>query len=69
MTSQVDWQVWAGRICLVTVATLGLSGMYFENVRFIPIAAGFGILALVCYLVRPTVQAPPFRGSGQHPAL
>ena len=45
-------QVWAGRLCLATVAILVWAGLYFENVRFAPSAAGFAVLAGVCYAMR-----------------
>jgi hypothetical protein len=47
-------QVWAGRLCLATVALLAWAGLYFENIRFVPSAAGFAILAAVCYATRRT---------------
>ena len=47
-------QVWAGRLCLATVAILAWAGLYFENVRFAPTAAGFAILAGLCYATRRT---------------
>lgn len=42
-------QVWAGRTCLAVVAVLAWAGLYYENIRFLPSAAGFAILAAVCY--------------------
>ena len=48
------FQIWAGRLCLATVAVLVWAGLYFENVRFAPAAAGFAILAGVCYGTRRT---------------
>ena len=59
MDSSVGFQVWAARLCLATVVILAWAGMYFENIRFIAPAAGFLILAVVCYLHRPA--ATPVR--------
>ena len=50
MESGVGFQVWAARLCLATVVVLAWAGMYFENFRFIVPAAGFLILAMVCYV-------------------
>jgi hypothetical protein len=57
-------------MCLVLVGALAMMGYYFGNVRFLPIVAGFAILAGVCYSGR--VHSHPtrtLRDSGQHPAL
>jgi hypothetical protein len=60
----------AGKICLLLVAVLGMMGYYFANVRFLPVMAGFAILAGVCYFNRGESAAPrPLRDSGQHPTL
>jgi hypothetical protein len=63
-------QRWAGRLCLLLVATFGVLSYHWANVRFLPIIAGFAILAAVCYAPR---TAPPeartLRHSGQHPAI
>jgi hypothetical protein len=70
MGSSVGLQVWAARLCLAAVVVLAWAGMYFENIRFIAPAAGFLILAVVCYVHRST--AAPIRRvshSGQWPAL
>jgi len=65
-----DLQRWAGRICLLLVGALGMMGYHFANVRFLPVMAGFAILAGVFYSVR---HAPnpirSLRDSGNHPAL
>ncbi len=63
-------QRWAGRICLSLVGALAIMGYYFANVRFLPLVAGFAILAGVCYN-RRAVPAPvrPLRDSGHHPVL
>ena len=53
MESSVGLQIWAARLCLAMVAVLAWAGMYFENIRFIAPAAGFLILAVVCYVHRP----------------
>ena len=61
---------WAGRICLLLVATFGMLGFHYANVRFIPMMAGFAILAAVCYAPRASSpEARPLRPSGQHPAI
>jgi hypothetical protein len=60
----------AGKICLLLVAVLGMMSYHFANVRFLPIMAGFGILAGVCYFHRGEAAAPrALRHSGQHPTL
>ncbi|HEU4474843.1 MAG TPA: hypothetical protein VFR72_08390 [Gemmatimonadales bacterium] len=65
-----DLQRWAGRMCLMLVGALGMMGYYFANVRFLPLVAGFAILAGVCYSRRGHANViPPLRESGQHPAL
>lgn len=65
-----DLQRWAGRICLLLVAALGMMGYHFANVRFLPLVAGFAILAGVCYGGRGESDAArPLRDSGQHPAV
>ena len=70
MDSSVGLQVWAARLCLVTVVVLAWAGMYFENIRFIAPAAGFLILAVVCYVHRPAAEpARRLSSSGQWPAL
>jgi hypothetical protein len=71
MESSVGLQVWAARLCLTAVVVLGWAGMYFENIRFIAPAAGFLILAVVCYVHRPVTAEPARRlsHSGQWPAL
>jgi hypothetical protein len=52
MARNDGFSLWAARLCLGAVAALGVLGMYYGNVRFAPIAAGFGILAAVCYAER-----------------
>jgi hypothetical protein len=65
-----DLQRWAGRACLLLVGVLGLMGYHFANVRFLPLVAGFAILAGLCYGIQGEPDAPhPLRDSGQHPAL
>jgi hypothetical protein len=65
-----DLQRWAGRICLLLVGALGMMGYHFANVRFLPVMAGFAILAGVFYSGR---EAPEplrrLRSSGHHSAL
>ncbi len=70
MESSVGFQVWAGRLCLATVVVLAWAGMYFANIRFIVPAAGFLILAMVCYVHRPApTPVRRLSHSGQWPAL
>jgi hypothetical protein len=70
MLPNEDLQRWAGRMCLMLVGALGMMGYYFANVRFLPLVAGFAILAGVCYGRRGAVgPTRPLRESGQHPAL
>jgi hypothetical protein len=58
----------ACKICLLLVAVLGMMSYHYANVRFLPMMAGFGILAGVCYFNRGQAAAPrPLRHSGQHP--
>jgi hypothetical protein len=64
-----ELQRWAGRTCLLFVAVLGMLGYHFANIRFLPLAAGFAILAGVCYGGRSELnRARPLRRSGQHSA-
>ncbi len=42
----------AGWMFLALVAALASMGYHFGNVRFVPLAAGFAILAAVCFLER-----------------
>jgi hypothetical protein len=61
---------WAGRLCLLLVAALGMMGYHYANIRFVPVMAGFAILAAVCYVPRPAATgAKSLRHSGQHPAI
>ena len=65
-----ELQLWAGRACLLLVAALGMMSYHFANVRFLPVMAGFAILAAVCYLPRTQPErAQPLRNSGHHPSL
>ena len=65
-----DLQRWAGRTCLTLGGALGMMGYHFGNVRFLPLVAGFAILAGVCYLGRvETHPIRPLRDSGHHPTL
>jgi hypothetical protein len=64
-----DLQRWAGRTCLLLVGALGMMGYYFANVRFLPLVAGFAILAGVCYTGQTVLAARrPLRDSGKHRA-
>ncbi len=71
MGPSVDLQVWAGRFCLSVMGVLTLMGFYFANVRFVPVAAGFAILAGVFYFTRLHSAAPTRAPavSGSHRAL
>jgi hypothetical protein len=70
MFGSEELQRWAGRLCLMLVAALGMMGYHWANVRFLPLMAGFAILAGVCYAPRNTTeQATSLRPSGQHPAI
>lgn len=61
---------WAGRTCLLLVAGFGVMGYYWANVRFLPLMAGFAILAAVCYGPRAASPgARSLRHSGQRPAI
>lgn len=65
-----ELQRWSGRICLLLVAAFGMLGYYYANVRFLPLMAGFAILAAVCYVPRAaSSRAPSLRTSGQRPAI
>ena len=64
-----DLQRWAGRTCLLLVAALAMTGYHFANVRFLPLVAGFAILAGVCYSgYGPFQRVRPARDSGHHRA-
>ncbi len=70
MYANEELQRWAGRVCLLLVAAFGMLGYHYANVRFLPMTAGFAILAAVCYLPRSVSQeARSLRESGQHPAI
>lgn len=63
-------QRWAGKTCLLLGGALGMTGYYFGNVRFVPLVAGFAILAGVCFAGRSeTDPTRPLRDSGHHPGL
>jgi uncharacterized membrane protein YfbV (UPF0208 family) len=65
-----DLQRWAGRTCLLLVAVLAMMAYHFANVRFLPLVAGFAILAGVCYGGQSeSAVRRPLRDSGQHPAV
>lgn len=70
MDASEQLQRWAGRICLMLVAVFGMLGYHFANIRFVPVMAGFAILAGVCYIPRTvSPHARTLRESGQHPAI
>jgi hypothetical protein len=64
---------WAGWTFLVLVAAVASMGYHFGNIRFLPVASGFAILAAVCWMERGTEQVGsngvhPRRDSGVHRA-
>lgn len=70
MGSSAQLQLWGGRLCLGMVAALSLTGYYFGNIRFVPMATGFAIMAVLCYSLRTAPPAPRrFASSGSHQAL
>ena len=54
---------WSGWLFVALVAALVTMGYHFGNIRFAPLAAGFAILAAVCWLDR---GRPPVRSDGIH---
>jgi hypothetical protein len=65
-----ELQLWAGRLCLGLGAGLGWLGYHFANIRFLPVAAGFSILAAVCYFWRQRPEpSRSLSNSGQQRAL
>jgi hypothetical protein len=70
MVANDELQRWAGRLCLLLVASFGMMGYHWANVRFLPLMAGFAILAGVCYAPRfVSEQTRTLRPSGQRPAI
>jgi hypothetical protein len=70
MIPSEELQRWAGRFCLLLVAAFGMLGFHWANVRFLPLMAGFAILAAVCYAPRTaSPEARTLRHSGQRPAI
>ncbi len=55
---------WTGWVCLGVVALFLLMGYHFGNIRFAPLAAGFMILAALCFFDRGREQV---RSDGVHP--
>ncbi len=43
-----DLNRWAERLCLTLVGALGLLGLHYANIRFLPIAVGFAVIGGVC---------------------
>ena len=70
MGPSTELQRWAGRVCAGLVTLLAMLGLYFGNIRFAPVAAGFAILAALFYSGR-LVAAPSssLGNSGRHRAL
>jgi hypothetical protein len=65
-----ELQLWAGRLCLGLGAGLGMMGYHFANIRFVPVATGFAILAAVCYFWRHRpAPSRSLSNSGQQRAL
>jgi hypothetical protein len=70
MEPSTELHRWAGGLCLGVVAALVMLGYHFGNVRFVPMAAGFAILAGLFYSGRLISTPPPsLSNSGQHRAL
>jgi hypothetical protein len=70
MVANEELQRWAGRLCLLLVASFAMMGYHWANVRFLPLMAGFAILAGVCYTRRiVSEETRALRPSGQHPAI
>ena len=70
MFANEELQRWAGRICLLLVAALGMMGYHFANVRFLPLDGGLRHpgRCLLRRRGRVSAHARPLRDSGQHPA-
>jgi hypothetical protein len=49
---------WVGWSCLGVVAALLSMGYHFENIRFLPVAAGFAILAGLCLTMGERREVP-----------
>jgi hypothetical protein len=61
----LDWvRRWAGWGFLAVVAALASMGYHFGNIRFVPLALGFAILAAVCFSDRGRQQVRS--GNGVH---
>ena len=54
---------WSGWLFVALVAALVTMGYHFVNIRFAPLAAGFAILAAVCWMDR---GGTPVRSDGIH---
>jgi hypothetical protein len=55
---------WSGWVFVTLVAALVTMGYHFGNVRFLPLAAGFAILAALCLTERGRA---PMRSDAIHP--
>ena len=64
----IDWSYeiarWSGRAFLGLTAVLVGMGFHYGNIRFLPVAAGFAILAAICLSER---WRQPVRSNGIHP--
>lgn len=63
------YRIWLGRLCLAVTAVLALAGLYYGNIRFLPVAAGFGILTGLSYTRRPFEPTESLSRSGSRRAL
>jgi len=72
MARTSELQVWAGRLCLGLVFSLGAMGFHYGNIRFLPVALGCAILAALFYgrIGRSSVEATKAPlDSGRHRSL
>ncbi|HUF35825.1 MAG TPA: hypothetical protein VMN37_07735 [Gemmatimonadales bacterium] len=65
----MELQRWAGRACVAMVAGLSVLGYHFGNIRFVPVAVGFAILAGLCYSGHLPTPSRSLTDSGRHRAL
>jgi hypothetical protein len=73
MARTSELQVWAGRLCLGSVFTLGAMGFHYGNIRFLPVALGCAILAALFFyglIGRSSIEATKAPlDSGRHRSL